>query len=135
MRVANWNPNLFNEFKGIAYANLLTAAYVVKDKTAQRLRGQIKHNINRPVYKKGPYAGEPWTARHSGELLRSVRIVQKREDMGPQQGRLIADFTNIRVYAGNYLAYYADIFEFYTPFMRPAFNESMAEVKEICKVT
>jgi hypothetical protein len=54
--------------------------------------------------------------------------------MGQQSARMTADFTNIRVYAGNYLAYYADIFEFYTPFMRPAFNESMNEVKSICGV-
>ncbi len=132
MRITNWDPSVFNEFKGVAYDRLLTASYVVKDKTVQRLRGQIKGNISRPVYKKGPYAGEPWTARHAGSLFNSVRVVQKKEDMGPQQGRLMADFTNIRIYAGNYLAYYADIFEFYTPFMRPAFNESMSEVKAIC---
>ena len=134
MRVANWDPHVLDEFKGIAYNDLLTAAYVVKDKTVQLLRGQIKRNINRPVYKKGPYAGEPWTARHAGELLHSVRVVQKKEDMGRQDGSRIANYTNIRVYAGNYLAYYADIFEFYTPFMRPAFEASMAEVKAICKV-
>jgi hypothetical protein len=135
MRVSNWDPHVFDEFKGVAYKNLLTAAYVVKDKTVQRLRGVIKHNISRPVYKKGPYAGQPWTARNAGALLKSVRVVELKENMGPQRGRLIADFTNIRVYAGNYLAYYADIVEFTTPFMRPAFEASMAEVKEICKVT
>jgi len=134
MRVANWNPGALNEFKGVAYDHLLTAAYVVKDTTVRRLRGQIRRNINRPVYKKGPYAGEPWTARNAGALLRSVRLVQKKEDMGLQQGRATADFTNIRVYAGNYLAYYADIFEFYTPFMRPAWEASMSEVKAICGI-
>ncbi len=134
MRVSNWNPGAMNEFKGVAYDRLLTASYVVKDKTVQRLRGQIKHNISRGVYKKGPYAGEPWTARHAGEMLHSVRVVQKKEDMGQQAGRATADFTNIRVYCGNYLAYYADIFEFTTPFMRPAFEASMSEVKSICGV-
>lgn len=134
MRVANWNPGALNEFKGVAYDRLLTASYVVKDKTAQRLRGQIKRNISRAIYKKGPYAGEPWTARHAGEMQKSVRVVQKKEDMGPQEGRKVADFTNIRIYTGNYLAYYADIFEFYTPFMRPAFEASMSEVKQICGV-
>jgi len=134
MRVENWDPHVLDELKGVAYDRLLTAAYAVKDKTSQRLRGQIKRNISRPVYKKGPYAGEPWTARHAGALQQSVRVVQKKEDMGPQEGRKTADFTNIRVYAGNSMAYYADIFEFYTPFMRPAFNESMSEVKAICGV-
>jgi hypothetical protein len=134
MRIENWDHTAFDHFKGVAYKDLLTAAYVVKDKTARMCRGQIKHNISRPVYKKGPYAGEPWTARHAGELVRSIRVVQKKEDMGLQNGSRIADFTNIRVYAGNYLAYYADIFEYYTPFMRPAFEASMSEIKEICKV-
>ena len=134
MRVDNWNPSVFNEFKGVAYKNLLTASYVVKDKTVQKLRGQIKHNLSREVYKKGPYAGEPWTARHSGDLLKSCRVVQKKEDMG-QDGSMIADYTSVRVYCGNYFAFYADIFEFTTPFMRPAFNESLSEVKEICEVT
>lgn len=134
MRVENWDPKVLNEFKGVAYDRLLTASYLVKDTTARRLRGQIKRNINRPVYKTGPYAGEPWTARHAGEMLRSVRVVQKKEDMDPQTAAKVADFTNIRVYTGNFLAYYADIFEFTTPFMRPAFNDSLSEVKSICGV-
>jgi hypothetical protein len=132
MRIANWDPNVLNGFKGVAYDRLLTASYVVKDKTVQKLRGQIKSNINRPVYKTGPYAGEPWTARQSGQLLKSARVVEKNEFKNQDFSKISADFANIRVYAGNYLAYYADIFEFYTPFMRPAFNESMTEVKSIC---
>jgi len=135
MRIEGWDRSVFDHFRGVAYKDLLTAAHVVKDKTVQRLRGQIKHNINRPVYKTGPYAGAPWTARHAGELLRSVRVVQKKEDMGAEMASKIADFTNIRIYAGNNMAYYADIFEFYTPFMRPAWEASQAEIKEICKVT
>ena len=148
MRVANWNPGALNEFKGVAYDRLLTASYVVKDKTVQKLRGKIRFAINRPIYRKGPYAGEPWTARHAGELLHSVRVVQEKEvmEMMSEAARyssmglslradsLTADFVNVRVYAGNYLAYYADIFEFSEPFMRPAFNESMSEVKAICGV-
>ncbi|MFA6100457.1 MAG: hypothetical protein WC750_06350 [Patescibacteria group bacterium] len=134
MRVEGWDPSALSGFKGVAYKDLLTASYVVKDKTVQKLRGQIKHNISRGVYKKGPYAGEPWTARNAGQLLASVRVVQKKEDMGQQEGRKVADFTNIRVYAGNDLAYYADIFEFYTPYMRPAFAESESEIKAICGV-
>lgn len=134
MRIEGWDRSVFNEFKGVAYDRLLAASYVVKDKVIQRLRGQIKRNISRPAYKKGPYAGEPWTARHAGALLKSCRVVQKKEDMGKQAAGLTADFTNIRIYCGNSLAYYADIFEFYTPFMRPAFNESMSEIKSICGV-
>jgi hypothetical protein len=132
MRIANWNPSVLGEFKGVAYERLLQAAYYVKILTAQKLQGQIRRNISRPVYKKGPYAGEPWTARQAGSLLRSVRVTQKKEDMG--KTGLVADLTNIRIYAGNYMAYYADIFEFYTPFMRPAFNESESAIKEICGV-
>ncbi len=133
MRVANWDPSVLNEFKGIAYGRLLDAAHVVKDNTVRRLRGQIKRNISRPVYKKGPYAGQPWTARHAGALLKSVRVVQKKEDIGMSASK-VADFTNIRVYAGNYMAYYADIFEFYTPYMRPAWDASQGDIQRICGV-
>lgn len=134
MRIANWDPSALNEFKGVAYDRLLAASYVVKDKTVQRLRGQIRRNISRPVYKKGPYAGEPWTARNAGALLQSVRVVELNEFKNQKYGKVVADYANVRVYAGHYLTYYADIFEFYTPYMRPAFEASMAEVKSICGI-
>jgi len=135
MHVESWNPSVLNEFKGMAYNRLLDAAHLVKDNTVRQLRSKIgtgaTTGISRPIYKTGAYAGKKWTAREFGQLLHSCRVVQKKDDIG-KEGRLTADFTNIRVYAGNNLAYYADIFEFEKPFMRPAFQQSMSEVKSIC---
>lgn len=128
MRLENWDHTKFPELKGLAYDKLLDAAYVVKDKVAQRLRGVTKRNISRPAYKKGPYAGEPWTARNAGQLLRSVRVVERKDSMG---GGIPPDLTNIRVYVGNELSYYPAIVEFYTPFMRPAWDASQSEIKAI----
>lgn len=132
MRVANWSPEVFDELKNIAYARLLEAAYVVKDANVRRLRGQIgtgkTTGINRAVYQRGVAKGEKWTGREFGRLLKSVRVVEKKEK---ETGRTLWEYKNIRVYAGNKLAYYADIFEFFKPFMRPAFNESLSEVKRI----
>lgn len=83
MRVASWDPSVLDGFEGIAYDRLLEAAYVVKDKTVQKLRSQIGSKkttgIDRPVYKRGPYAGQYWTARQFGNLLKSVRVVEKKQ--------------------------------------------------------
>jgi hypothetical protein len=37
----------------------------------------------------------------------------------------------LKRYVGHYKAYYADIVEFYTPFMRPAFEEALPMIKTI----
>ena len=131
MRVANWDPSVLDELKPIAYERLREAAYVVKDAAVQRLRGQIgggrTTGISRPVYRKGPYAGQRWTAREFGQLLKSVRVTEKKDE----EGRIIHGYKNIRIYAGNNLAYYALIFEYSKPFMRPALESSIGEIKSI----
>ena len=131
-RVEYWNFNEADQdFANISRARLWDAAYVVKDTVVRRLRSRIGEGettgINRPVYKTGKYAGEPWTARDFGQLLRSVRVTGKES----KTGKLIWRKHNVRVYVGNYLAYYADIFEFSKPFFRPAVASSLREVKEI----
>lgn len=132
MRVENWSPQVFDELKEVAYHRLLEAAYVVKDATVRKLRSQIgtgkTTGISRPIYQRGMAKGEKWTGREFGRLLKSIRVVEKKEK---ETGKVLFEYKNIRVYAGNFLAYYADIFEFFKPFMRPAFNESLSEVKRI----
>jgi len=132
MRVESWNPNIADQtFENVAVSRLLSAAYVVKDATVRKLRSRIGEGkttgISRPVYKTGKYANQPWTARDFGQLLRSVRVTKKETKTGKALWRK----RNVRIYAGNYLAYYADIFEFSKPFMRPALASSLSEVKEI----
>jgi len=137
MYVEYWKPEAaYRDFSNVSKKRVLTAAYVIKDSVVRHLRSQIgtgkTTGISRPVYKIGGisrYAGQPWTARNFGELLKSVRVTQKKEI-----GTLVWSKQNVRIYAGNYLAYYASIFEFDKPFMRPAVEETLAEVKEIMGV-
>jgi hypothetical protein len=132
MRVENWNPNAMDKtFEDITMSRLIDASYVVKDEAARQLRGHIGSGkttgINRPIYKTGPYAGVEWTKRNFGELLQSVRVVR---DKTPS-GKAFSKKRNVRIYAGHFLAYYADIFEYTKPFMRTALDATLSRVKSI----
>jgi len=132
MRVRNWNPKKFDEqFMEASYDRLKEAAEIVAARTRVNLSKQIGKGkttgISRPIYKTGKYAGQAWTQRNFGELMNSIRVVEKKERWGYEIWRR----RNIRVYAGHYLAYYAKIFEFTRPFMRPAWRSSLPEVKRI----
>lgn len=134
MRVSNWRPEQFDgEFMNASMDRLRDAAEVIASKAKSNLASAIKHAVSRPPYKTGDYANEPWTAREAGSLLKSVRIVEKKETYGT----LMATFRNIRVYVGNYLVYYALPFEYATTrkrgkaFLRPALNASKTEIKSI----
>ena len=125
MRVSNWNPQKYNqEFINVSMKRLKKAANVVAD--AARVGCPIG-TISRPIYKTGPYAGQPWTARDAGALKKSIRVVEKKGS-----GILMAQFRNIRIYAGHYLAYYASIVEYTGKhFLRPALNKSKSRIKDI----
>lgn len=126
MRVSNWNPQRYDgEIMAASMDRLRKAAELV----AERARGKCPvGTISRPIYRSGPYAGQPWTARDAGALKRTIRVVEKREPHGIE----IARARNIRVYAGNYLVYYARIVEYAgRPFLRPALNASKIEIREI----
>lgn len=88
--------------------------------------------ISRPIAKSGVYAGQPWTSRDAGRLKDSIRIVERNED---KYGHAFKAFGMtrglVRVYAGHYLAYYARVVEYYSPFMRPAVESTLGEVKNI----
>ncbi len=124
-RVANWNPTAADgEIYQVSYERLRKAAHIVADKA--RANCPVG-TISRPMYKTGKYAGQPWTARDAGALKKTIRIVEKKE-----QGALVMQNRNIRVYAGNYLVYYARIVEYSVKkFLRPALNTSKPEIKSI----
>jgi hypothetical protein len=90
--------------------------------------------ISRPMYRSGPYAGQPWTSTDAGRLRKSIRIVERDDE---KWGTMMVSiksmgyYGEIRVYAGHYMAYYADIVEFRTPYMRPALAETEHMVKLI----
>jgi len=84
--------------------------------------------INRPVYKKGKYAGRVYTGRTAGALKKTIRVVEKKEEYGT----MFAKFRNVRVYAGNYIVFYALIVEkTVKAFMKPAFNRNKDRIRSI----
>ena len=133
MRVRNWNPQKFDgEFFDASMERLNKAAHVIKEQAISNLRKEIGRNvkttnISHGPYKTGKHAGQDWTARDFGSLLASIRVTKRDE----RYGSLIAQLRNVRVYAGHYLVWWADIFEFYKPYMRPAVNKSKSQVRSI----
>ena len=123
MRVELWNPNKFDEsFEHVAIERLVEGAEII---AGAARRGCPVGTISRPIYKTGPYAGQPWTARDNGQLKKSVRVVRKKT----KSGKALSKKRNVRVYAGHTLAYYANIVEHTKPFMRPALASSLSEVR------
>jgi hypothetical protein len=104
---------------------LKEAAEVVAD-TARDLCPVGK--INRPIYKKGKYAGKVWTGRTAGALKKTIRVVEKKEGSGTE----FAKTRNVRVYAGNYIVSYARIVEYAVKaFMKPALNRNKDKIRSI----
>jgi len=131
MRVADWNAEVFKDYIEIVYEGLLEAGHVVKDEAVGKLRSQIgtgkTTGINRPVYKRGKNAGKFYTARQFGNLLHSLRVTEKKDRQGNPEHQ------NVRVYAGNKMAFYGPIFEYDKPFLRPAFYKMAAKLTSICQ--
>lgn len=125
MRVRNWNPNKYDEkFIGIGMDRLREAAEAVADEIRNRCP---VGTVSWPMYKTGPYANQPWTSRDAGRLKKSIRVVEKKESWGFE----VEKRKNLRIYVGHYLAWYAAIVEFYTPFVRPAWRTALPKVKTI----
>jgi hypothetical protein len=130
MRVSNWNPQKYDsEFLGVVMDRLRKAAEVIADEARERCP---VGTITRPIYKSGPYAGQAWTKRDGGSLKRSIRVVEKTGIPSGIGSFAMAESRNIRIYAGNYFAYYAKIVEFAgKKFFRPALNASKGRVRQI----
>ena len=128
MRVEAWNPNVMDQtFEAVAVERLVEAAEVVADAARNRCPSGT---VSRPIYRRGPYAGQAWTARDAGALKKSIRVVRKRT----RSGKAFSRKRDVRVYAGHYLAYYARIVEFSRPFMRPALEGALPSVRSILGV-
>jgi Bacteriophage HK97-gp10, putative tail-component len=125
-RVSNWNPQKYDqEFASASMDRLRKAAEVIAEKA--RAKCPVG-TVSRPIYKRGPYAGQPWTARDAGALKKTIRVVERIGD----EGKPLAEGRNIRVYCGNYITYYAKIVEYGgRAFLRPALNESKDEIRNI----
>jgi hypothetical protein len=120
-----WNIDLDK----IARDRLVRAAEVVVD--AARRRCPVG-TITRPMYRRGKYAGQTWTSRDGGRLRRSIEHT-KGKDWVEGIGEDLPN-RSIAIIAGNYWAWYADIVEFQTAYMKPALEESIPKIKEILGV-
>lgn len=121
-KVAFWNPKIVDkEIMHNAMVRLKKGAEVVAKKA--RLKCP-EGSISRPMYKTGRYAGQAWTARDAGALKRSIRVVEKHGDEGARK-------RNIRIYAGTKRVFYAQLVEYYTPFLRKALNTSKSKIRSI----
>lgn len=131
MRTVNWNPQKYDgEFAHASQERLKKAAEVIAEETRNVLRSRKKYGvgtISRPVYRTGKYAGEEWTAREPGALLKTIRVVELHDPVGAE----IFKKRNVRVYAGTEKVYYAKIVEYHAPYLRKAFNKSKNRVREI----
>jgi hypothetical protein len=106
------------------------AASEIQTQAILKIKKSYKNR--RPVYKKGPYAGQIYTARDNDIMAKTIRVVEKRGEHG-LVGR------NVLVIAGNFKTWWATQMEFgrgawkggASPFMRPALTASKANVKAI----
>ena len=120
-KISFWDPKpLKQEVMRNGMKRLEKAGEVVKRK-ARSNPVISRSTVTRPMYKTGRYAGQFWTARDAGALKKSVRVVKKHG----------SEKLNIRIYAGTAKAFYAQIVEFYTPFLRPGLNKSKARILSI----
>ena len=129
MRVEAWNPEKYDEqFERASVERLVEAAEAIAE--AARSKCPVG-TVSRPIYKRGPYAGKPWTARDAVALKKTIRVRQKHGKTGKPLKRK----SNVRVYAGNYLVYYARIVEYAgRAFLRPALWNSLSRIRQIMGV-
>lgn len=130
MRVSNWNPkindaaiygNVMNRLEAAGNVIARNARRILQSKIGKGKTTGISHGVYKRAYTKGKYhyTGKYWTSREFGSLLKTIRVVRKHGD--PTQ--------DVWIMAGTKKIYYAQIVEFYMPFLRPALRESKTEIK------
>lgn len=113
---------------------------LVRQATTKRITYEWREH---GVYKKSKRgdAGKAWTARHYGDMAKTVRTVKKNEIIGQKYGSNMLQIRNIRLYAGNYEIWWAKQMEYgrggwvggRRSFLRPAIRKSAQRVREICR--
>ena len=127
-----WNPNLADhEIIGNAMKRLKKAGEAMADEVR---KNTPVGTVSRPMYKRGDYAGQYWTARDAGALKRSVRVAVDPKFTGGMSEWVSR---NVWVMVGTKAAYYGKIVEFgvngneYQGFFRKAINRSKKKASKI----
>ena len=116
-RVGFWHPK---EVEDVIIENAMQRLEQAGEIVAQKARSIVPVGTkSRPMYQTGRYAGCEWTKRDAGALKKTIRVVRKNGDPN----------LNIWIMAGNKVTYYAQIVEFYTPFLRRALGGSKAAIR------
>ena len=126
MRVVNWSWKEADEM-------VAKETRRRQRKAANFLKDEVRRvcpigTVSRPMYRRGKFAGQWWTRHDAGALKRSVRVVERDDE---KFGFKLAQYGEVRVYVGHKLAWYAQIVEYYRPFMRPAVASTMSRIKNI----
>lgn len=142
MAKIDWDLQKYDgEFKKAGIARMIKAADAIRDAAKENC---VSGTVNRPERKHYVYEGKllpasggaPWTARQIGAMRRTIRTVTKNDY--PENGFYV-DLDNVRVYAGNFLTWWAVQMEYgrgawkggARPFLRPALRSSESKVRSI----
>ena len=94
----NWNTAAFEAECGkIGMDRLEAGAKAVRDDARRILKSKLKGDVNRPVYRKGPYKGQIYTERRAGEMVNTIRVVRKKGSSERE----------VRIYMGNFAVWWA----------------------------
>lgn len=135
MAFVKWNTATFeDEIARATIDGLEAIANKIRDDAKTILKQKISASktpkITRPVYKRGVYAGQAWTAREPYALVDTIRVVKKRD----------SNERNVWIMAGNKVVWWAIQTEYgrggwkggAKPFLRPALKQMIkARVEKI----
>jgi hypothetical protein len=129
-KIIRWNTEAFEkECVGVTMDLLEVAAKLVVLDAKNILQSKGNKGFRRPPYKKGAGAGQPWTARNQGAMIKTIRAVRKHGD--PNR--------NIWIMAGNKVTWWAIQLEYgrgawkgeAKPFLRPAMANAPRHIKSV----
>ena len=128
-KIIKWDTAAFEkECRNVTMDLLMVAAWEIAYKARKILASKGNKGINRPMATgTQTNAGQTWTARQAGAMVKTIRAVRKKGDMS----------RNVWIMAGNYNTWWALQLEYgrgawkggAKPFMRPAMAGAPATIK------
>lgn len=130
----NWHPE--QTIEGLAHEGmevLEECCQLVVEEMKVSLVAAIRGNNGRWIehgpYKSGDYEGKSWTARYKGEMVKSIRLVKRKDSKS----------RNIWIMAGHYNAWWAVQMEFghgqwkggAMPFFRVGIKKAMPKIASL----